>query len=388
MNAEGIMKLVAYDIRNSPVAFGSDNRCTSGVTTVELDKISDTEYRTDFTENIVKRADIFSPRCIRVDYEDGTGEKRNDLFKYYAIKCKNIKHVWGDINDRYMLTADMNFFNDTHDDYAKHYDTASTYKMYFNYLCPNGMLTRYFVKDVSENPVGSHYIDSTFILTLNEHVVNVKSIKLICDMYFLDDRPRKRMRTIDLKHIYTHDSPEKIAITKKYGQKYSCQRTWFNKSHKSTHKLYQINGVCNGFFIKVDKGEISKLKINLLEKCVLELLDVVDVDTYTYKFNDWTYVPFDTYLRKIKTIEDCFYFNADGAPDLTRINMLEVNISGTEEYDRVDYMFPLHLMTTIHDMHGEITQLNLAKQVATGLCGCHPASERFDHRNYYDFCDS
>jgi hypothetical protein len=161
MNSDTLISICATSNRHAPYIQGTPmNRYASGVKSIGLVKsdIDELTYSVDLIETIANHSDIFSITHVCVDY-DGSGNI-NDVLKCYAIKCDNVKHVWRDVNDRLMLTGDMQFFKDTHPtDYVKHYEGSAVFNTYFDYLCPNGIYSQFVRKDIS---------GASFLLKLNK----------------------------------------------------------------------------------------------------------------------------------------------------------------------------------------------------------------------------
>lgn len=162
--------------------------------------------------------------------------------------------------------------------------------------------------------------------------------------------------------------------------------TEHTSGNSKTTTFIRINGICNGFFIKTNNNEsLREIKLITNSTEFLCLSDKVWINTYTTRFGDWLYIPINTYKREIKEIKDCFHFNANGSPDLSRIDCFTVSISSETETEFVDYMFPLHLIMSIHDFHGEVKPINMQKEKPSNLCGCYPASLKYDRCNYFNF---
>ncbi len=391
MYGNGLMHLVATGVRHSPHIQGNEyNGYASGVETTQLIKSENDEltYSANIIESVIKKGDLFSINHIRVDYEmtdvgPGTGHI-DDILKCYAIKCDKVKHVWGDIEDRLMLTGDMMFFKETCDDYVKKYENSAVFNTYFDYMCPNGIFRNFF-KDIDT---------VTFKLKLNKvDGIKIKAIYIISNLCLLDSEYRRKLyidyntKNINIK------TPEQTQYNKLYGNKYICNRTHVccaphnNTSENSFNKTFiRINGICNGFFIKTNNTiQLNKINIKSNGQDIIVLNDKVDIGTYTIRFGEWIYIPFDTYKRNFKEIKDCFYFNANGAPDLSRIDSMKVIITADTDIMFVDFMFPLHLAMCIYHFFGEVTPINIMKENGFQLCGCYPAEMKYDRFNYFNF---
>jgi hypothetical protein len=382
MNSDTLISICATSNRHAPYIQGIPmNRYASGVKSIGLVKsdIDELTYSVDLIETIAKHCDIFSITHIRVDY-DGSGNIA-DVLKCYAIKCDNVKHVWGDISDRLMLAGDMQFFKDTHPtDYVKHYEGSSVFNTYFDYLCPNGIYSQFIRKDIS---------GASFLLKLNKtDGIEIKSIHIVANFCYLDYDYRRKLATHYNTTNINIKTPEQTDFNKIYGNKYVCNRTHTHASGNSKKTTFiQINGICNGFFIKTNNnGSLREIKLITNSTEFLCLSDKVWINTYTTRFGDWLYIPIDTYKREIKEMRDCFHFNANGSPDLSRIDCFTVAISADTEIEYVDYAFPLHLTMCVHDVYGEVTPINMQKAKSSGLlCECYPASLKYDRYNYFNF---
>ena len=382
MEFKSLLPLVATGVRHAPHIQGCPSeRYCSGVTTVNLVKSEDDRltYSFDMSDPIIKQADVFSLNHIRVEYE-GSG-KINELLKCYAIKCHDVRHVWGDVDDRLAITCDMQFFNGTmpESEYVKNYDGIAVFNTFFDYLCPNGLYCKFF----REKPT-----QTTFLLKLNDmDGIEIKAIRLISKLYWLDDKVRKDLTNYDTLSLYVKDNYSQAKHNKIYGNKYVCSRTHVHNSGKTTETTFiRINGICNGFFIKTNCiDSLKTVTVNMLSEQIVHLDDKAYIGTYATRFGDWLYIPFDTYKRIIREIRDCFVFNANGAPDLSRIDCMTVKLTSDDEIEYVDYMFPLHLVTCIHDVLSEVTPINIEKSTPSQLCGCYPASLKYDRHNYFNF---
>ncbi len=400
MNGNGLMTLCATSVRNAPYLLGSGNMYGSGINTSELQNVSDENiFLLDMTK-IASSSDVVDLKCIRIDYVGNPSkEEIENLFEYYMISLKNCKSNWLSIYTHHMLSADMQFFKDTCIDSFKHYpnDTNTggsiVYNLFFDYLCPNGIMTKMLRNkkniDKDKSDKENNMCPYFYIKYIDQQNINIVSVKLITYTYFFDTDILKEFNIYDHIHIRgeNNESGIQLKYNKIYGGKYICARTFFNEcSNKVSHSFHTINGLSHGFFIKFnDNIKLTKIKIKYFDKTMIELLDHIDIDIYTIKFNNWIYVPLSTMKRKIKDINDCFLFEGDGAVDLSRIDDMTVEIETDNNIQRIDYMFPLYMLMYPADAYGNVSPINIIKKKSTGLCACHPASSRFDRNDIFDF---
>ena len=150
MEFKSLLPLVATGVRHAPHIQGCPSeRYCSGVTTVNLVKSEDDRltYSVDMSDPIIKQADVFSLTHIRVEYE-GSGNI-NELLKCYAIKCHDVRHVWGDVADRLAITCDMQFFNGTmpESEYVKNYDGIAVFNTFLIIYAQMGCMANFLERN-------------------------------------------------------------------------------------------------------------------------------------------------------------------------------------------------------------------------------------------------